>query len=338
MVTTSGRRADAAGGGRRGLPAAIRSRASPCSRRDAHRQTGRGTVLLECRIAFRHRSAMPVPLCPAELLALAGADAVRFAHAQFTNDVNALAAGAWQWNAWLDAQGRARAFFALLRVAPDELLAWLPLGGAQAMRDALARYVLRAQVKLEAKTWTLHAAEAGERAPAPAAFHIEMLAGGLALALPGTPPRVALLRPASPADTGADDDALARWRRADVEAGLPLLAPELGGEFVPQALDLERIEAIRFDKGCYPGQEIAARLHFRGGNKRHLRRVRIDGAPPPCGAAVLDAEGAPAGRLLYAAPVAESASVGLAVLAEPALDGRALDAQGSKMYLDKNTQ
>lgn len=279
---------------------------------------------------------MPIPLCSAELLALTGADAAAFAHAQFTNDVNSLAIGTWQWNAWLDAQGRARAFFALLRNAPDELVAWLPLGGAATMRDALARYVLRAKVKLETRTWMLHALDDGETTSAPGEHEVGSLDGGFVLHQPGAPRRLAWIAPAAAA---GDDEALARWQQADIDAGLPLLAPTLAGEFVPQALDLERVNAIRFDKGCYPGQEIAARLHFRGGNKRKLQRLRIEGSAPSSGDAVLDEDGADVGRILYSARVGAAPSSALAVLVEHAATKSALTTQHKKhVQLDNNAQ
>lgn len=280
---------------------------------------------------------MSIPLCPAELLALSGADAVAFAHAQFTNDVNALDVGAWQWNAWLDAQGRARAFFALLRTAPTELLAWLPLGGAAAVREALSRYVLRAAVKLEARTWTLHAATADELTEAPGERRFAALDEDRVLRLPGAPARFARLSPAS-ADA-FDADALTRWRRDDIAAGLPLLAPELAGEFVPQALDLERLSAIRFDKGCYPGQEIAARLHFRGGNKRRLHPARIEGAAPASGTALHDAQGSDVGRILYAANTIDATSVALAVVNEAAIAAAPIRTQQMEIvHIDTFTQ
>jgi len=280
---------------------------------------------------------MSTPLCPAELLALSGTDAAAFAHAQFTNDVNSLALGTWQWNAWLDAQGRTRAFFALLRTAPTELLAWLPLGGAAAMRDTLSRYVLRAAVKLEARNWTLHADAADELTDAPADRRFATLGEDLVLGLHGTSPRFARL--SSTAVAAFDTDALTRWRRADIAAGLPLLAPELAGEFVPQALDLERVSAIRFDKGCYPGQEIAARLHFRGGNKRHLRPVRIEGAAPPSGTPVHDAEGTDVGRILYSAQAADATSIALAIVNESIIAATPLRTQQMEnVHIDTFTQ
>lgn len=280
---------------------------------------------------------MSIPLSPAELLALSGADAVAFTQAQFSNDVNSLDVGAWQWNAWLDAQGRARAFFALLRTTPTDLLAWLPLGGAAAMREALSRYVLRAAVKLEARTWTLHAANSDECPDAPSGHHFAASGEDLVLRLPGMPSRFARLSSAS-ADA-FDADALTRWRRADIDAGLPLLAPELAGEFVPQALDLERVAAIRFDKGCYPGQEIAARLHFRGGNKRRLRPLRIEGAAPPSGTSLHDAQGSDIGRILYSANAADATSVALAVVNEAAIVATPLLTQQKEIvHIDTFTQ
>lgn len=256
---------------------------------------------------------MPMPLCPAELLVIAGADAPSFAQAQFTSDVMALTPGHWQWSAWLDAQGRVRHFFLLLRAEPDSLLAWLPLGGAETMRDGLARYVFRAKVKLSvAADWALHASTSEEIGAPLAAQDVVAHAGGFAFRQPGDAGRIAWLAPVSSATS--DEAALERWHADDVAAGLPLLAPALAGEFVPQALALERLDAIRFDKGCYPGQEVAARLHFRGGNKRDLRRVRVHGAAPEPGADLLDADGAKSGRILYSASVSAQASEALAVL------------------------
>lgn len=279
---------------------------------------------------------MPMPLCSAELLALSGADASSFAQAQFTSDVSALAPGHWQWSAWLDAQGRARHFFLLMRVEPDRLLAWLPLGGADAMREALARYVFRAKLTLKVSSeWALHALSADELDTPLAAHDVVARADGFAFRQPGGEDRIAWLAP-TPA-TDVDADALNRWRAADIAAGLPLLAPALGGEFVPQALDLERLDAIRFDKGCYPGQEIAARLHFRGGNKRGLRRLFVDGAPPASGTELLDAAGANAGRILYSASTSAGTGEAIAVLPiERADDGGTLRTAHGSVVSAKN--
>lgn len=238
---------------------------------------------------------MSIPLQPAAVVGLHGKDAQAFAQAQFTSDVAALEVGHWQWSAWLDAQGRARAFFLLARSEPERLLAWLPLGDAAAFRDALSQYVFRAAVKPELEhDWTLYRDEGDQ--PPPRRFVRD--GDGYRFSLPGRQPRLARLGPGvAPAFDAA---ALHEWRLDDALAGLPLLAPGCAGEFVPQALELERLDAIRFDKGCYPGQEIAARLHFRGGNKRRLQLRRVEGTEAAPGSALVDAAGRTAGRVLYA--------------------------------------
>ena len=89
-------------------------------------------------------------------------------------------------------------------------------------------------------------------------------------------------------------------------------------EFVPQALDLERLDAIRFDKGCFPGQEIAARLHFRGGAKQRLRRVTLRGAGEVAPGLRIEASGGSAGIVLYGAPSREETFEALAVIGDAA--------------------
>lgn len=262
---------------------------------------------------------MAILLCSAELVAIAGTDALSFAHAQFSSDVKTLAVGHWQWSAWLDPQGRVRFFFALLHAEPDHLIAWLPLGGARTMREALSCFVMRSAVKLDAHVdWTLRALDAGEAGATMADHDVVAQGDGFAFAQPGTPSRVAWIAPGDVGDrqvaSHADRTALNFWRLADIGAGLPLLAPALSAAFVPQALDLERFDAIRFDKGCYPGQEIAARLHFRGGNKRRLRRLRIGGAAAADPVPIVGDELKTVGQVLYAATVSATMSEAIGVL------------------------
>ena len=259
-----------------------------------------------------------VPLDRAELIELSGPDALAFAHAQFASDVAGLAVAAWQWSAWLNAQGRTHAFFALLRPSIDHLLVWLPLGDAARTKEALARFVLRAKVQLVVRReWILGRTEAPMAHLAPERRVIEH-AGGYAFAQPGLVPRTAWLGPA--ADPTIDAGEREAWRLADIAAGLPWLDAVTQDEFVPQSLGLERLDAVRFDKGCYPGQEIAARLHFRGGNKHRLHRIVLagDGDAPP-GLGIRSATGK-AGVVLYSAAISTQRRDALAVLADASID------------------
>lgn len=255
--------------------------------------------------------AAPHLLDRVELIEIAGPDARAFAHAQFASDVAGLAQASWQWSAWLNAQGRTRCVFALLRTAHDSLLAWLPLGGAAAMRDALSRFVLRAKVRIATRDGWMLASLPLDSSAAGHPHAIASYRDGFAFFQPGPEPRLAWLGPAS---DEPDIDALSRWRLADVAAGLPWLAEATRDEFVPQALDLERLDAIRFDKGCFPGQEIAARLRYRGGVKQRLSRVSLLGERAAMPGLAIERGSDRVGTLLYGAAVSHDRCEGLAVV------------------------
>jgi folate-binding Fe-S cluster repair protein YgfZ len=87
-----------------------------------------------------------------------------------------------------------------------------------------------------------------------------------------------------------------------------------------QALNLDELGAVSFTKGCYPGQEIIARLHNLGGVKRRLRRYSAASAPAPAGTAVVAAaDNSVVGEVVRSA-TAESGSELLAVVDNAAAD------------------
>jgi tRNA-modifying protein YgfZ len=77
------------------------------------------------------------------------------------------------------------------------------------------------------------------------------------------------------------------WRLAGIRAGLPQVYPETHEAFVAQMLNLDLLGAVSFDKGCYTGQEIIARTHFRGAIKRRMFRFEYAGPSPAPGTRVL---------------------------------------------------
>lgn len=76
---------------------------------------------------------------------------------------------------------------------------------------------------------------------------------------------------------------LAAWEIARVEAGRPEWGIDMDDSTIPQEANLEQLGAISYTKGCYTGQEVVARVHFRGHVNRALRGIRASGttAPPP---------------------------------------------------------
>lgn len=200
------------------------------------------------------------------VLAFRGPDAARFLQGQLSADVEKLAVGASTLAGFHNPQGRVIALLAVLRVSPEEFLAVLPRELSAGVAQRLGKFVLRAKVRItdESAQWRV----SGVCEPDP------------------PPPRLAwadrqvALRPATGEAAGADDAALAAWQRADVEAGRPQVYAATSEAFVAQMLNLDLLGGIAFDKGCYTGQEVIARAHYRGKVKRRLQRwLNTSGTP-----------------------------------------------------------
>lgn len=158
---------------------------------------------------------------------------------------------------------------------------------------------------------------------------------------PGTASRLIMIGPAagmiapcralmaSPAASLAPETL---WRLLDIRAGLLWLGEGQDESWLPQMFNWEALAGISFKKGCYTGQEVVARAHYRGQVKKRLMHFTLEGdGVPESGAEVVDADrGKALGEVMTAAP-AESGRVELLAIVTqrdemPALtvDGRAL--------------
>ena len=208
------------------------------------------------------------------ILAIEGADAVRFAHAQFMSDVAALADGHWHWSGWLTPKGRVIALFALVRFDAQSLWLLLPDADAGALKASLQRFVFRSKVVL-----AVH----GDRHVS-GAFVTPVSANGARIGLTNgveldmgtqeSPRSLLIVEQGAP----VDEAALARWNAFDIAHGLPHLLAAQAELWTPQQLSLDRLHAYSVKKGCYPGQEIVARTHFLGQAKRGLALFETTGA------------------------------------------------------------
>ncbi|WP_348766105.1 hypothetical protein [uncultured Salinisphaera sp.] len=241
------------------------------------------------------------------VIAVTGPDAADFLRAQLTNDVMRLGQDRHFLAAWCDAKGRAQM---VARVCERDEGYWLvvPESLIGGLIKRLQMYVLRAAVKLHDGRDTLRIV--GRRGgDLPAASRVRTAGDAVLLGLSagaGDEPRALEISPNEhgvaqhPIATDAPD-----WLAEEIDAGIPALAPATQGLFVPQMLNLHWLQAIDFDKGCYPGQEVIARLHYRGKLTRRMYRLFWQGEMPAPGSDVLDDQGERAGTVLYAAPSAE---------------------------------
>ncbi|MDH4096440.1 MAG: folate-binding protein, partial [Betaproteobacteria bacterium] len=113
----------------------------------------------------------------------------------------------------------------------------------------------------------------------------------------------------------------AAWTLAEIRDGHPQVRLATQDQFVPQMLNLERLGAVDFKKGCYPGQEVVARTQYRGVLKRRMVRARAPVPAAPGDDVFADSiPGQAAGTIVNAAALAEGGSEVLAVVQISALE------------------
>jgi len=239
-------------------------------------------------------------------LRVAGADAARFLQGQLSNDLARVSAERSALGGLHNPQGRTIALLRIVQLAPNDLLAVLPRELAAPVAGRLSKYVLRAKVKVsdESQSWRITGLIAcgqepcsPETAAAPlAAYPIaageqRRLGESVVVCVDEQPGRWLLLAPAAQVEASGAGAPQAGgglpphsvpvrrevWRQLDISAGLPQVYGATSEEFVAQMLNLDVVGAIAFDKGCYTGQEVIARAHYRGRVKRRLQRFRSRG-------------------------------------------------------------
>jgi folate-binding protein YgfZ len=271
-------------------------------------------------------AAFVCPLPHLGSLRFEGADAASFLHGQVSSDVRELAPGRVQRSSYSSPKGRVLADLWLWRAPQDDatIHALLAVDLAPAIAKRLAMFVLRSKVRVSDVTAAAvrlgvagaDAAAALERAlgarPEPGAV---VITGGVAVL--GWPDGRFVVE-AQAADTKRVQDALAThaaptdtasWIAADVRAGVPLVTAATSDQFVPQALNLDVLGAVNFQKGCYPGQEIVARTQYLGRLKERLYAFQADVPPPAIGTRLYAASfgDQPCGTIVSAAAVAGTA-------------------------------
>jgi folate-binding protein YgfZ len=268
------------------------------------------------------------------LLAVRGKDAEAFLQGQLTNDVLHLDGAHSQLNGYCSPKGRLLANFRIWRDAEGFLLS-LPRVMREAVTRRLQMFVLRSAVTFEdASGRWVRIGVSGADAAAELGAAVASLpedADGLVrageftvLRLPGVQPRYEIHGPLEAMcklwdalNVRAAPVGAAAWSLLDVLAGVPAILPETADAFVPQMVNYQLIGGVSFKKGCYPGQEIVARMQYLGKLKRQMYLARITGgtAPKP-GDDVYGADdpGQSAGTIVNAQPHPDGGYLVLAVI------------------------
>jgi len=262
------------------------------------------------------------------LIAVQGADAETFLQGQLTNDIRELSPTHSQLSSHCSNKGRMLALFRMIRRG-DTLYLQMPAERVPDILKRLSIFVLRSKVTLaDASETCIRIGLAGADAPRRLAdqdLPVPEMENGVTVSdeltlirLPGDVPRFEILGPFDPirqlwehlserASVASPDI----WRRLDIQAGLPNVYSETAETFIPQMLNLQHIDGVSFNKGCYTGQEVVARMQFLGKLKRRMYLAEAD----------LPAQPKP-GDELYASSSTSQQSSGWIVDAAPLSEGR----------------
>ncbi len=224
---------------------------------------------------------------PRAFVRVAGPDAADYLQRMVSNDVEALQVGESCPALLLTAKARVIAPLVIWRRGEDDFLLLTEPELGDAVRSLLTRTRLRARCEVEAEEHVSQLVFGGR---------------GIAADLPGAVEQLdAGLEPTIRADE-------LELRR--IEAGVPRWGAEIDDRILPAEAGLDRTH-VSFSKGCYPGQEPVARLHFRGHPNRGLRVLELDEAPAPDGVELVH-EGKAVGRVTSAARRPDGSVVALA--------------------------
>ncbi len=232
------------------------------------------------------------------LIRAQGEDAETFLQNQFTNDVKLVSDTHSQISAYCSPKGRMLAIFRLFKRGDCYYLR-LPRSILEATLKRLRMYILRSKVTLEdASDELVRLGFAGPEAPqklasilktVPAESNAVIQHDGITLIrLPGALPRYEchaeaetlvslwqrLARQAVPVGTDC-------WHWLTIHAGVPEISPRTIDTFVPQMANLTALGGISFSKGCYPGQEVVARMHYLGKLKRRMYLAHVESTTLP---------------------------------------------------------
>lgn len=279
------------------------------------------------------------------LIGAYGEAAQIFLQSQFSSDVAEVSEYHSQLSSYCSPKGRMLASFRLFRRGNAYYLR-LPREMLEATLRRLQMFVMRTKVTLEdASDALVRCGYSGPNAELELAqalgtypIHADdclQTNGVTVLRVPGLHPRFELYGELATMKKlwnslnvrGAPVGASA-WALLEILAGIPNILPQTSDRFIPQMANLDLLGGVSFKKGCFPGQEVIARMRYLGTLKRRMYRVHVSAdAVPEAGDPLFSAGGSdtePSGTLVNAQPGPDGGIEALAVLRTDEAERRAL--------------
>ncbi len=284
------------------------------------------------------------------LIKVEGDDAEIFLHAQFTNDLQqGVTENNSQLSAYCTPKGRILSLFRIYKTSNAFYLS-MPRELVEATHKRLSMFVLMSKVSLTDESDNI--SQLGVSGPnseqklmamigqPPEAVDQVVTNENISIIrIPGPHQRFQIISPAkeikslyNKLGTFVAEVSANAWQLLDIHAGIPIIKQINVEAFVPQMVNLQAINGLSFKKGCYPGQEVVARMQYLGKLKRCMYLAHSDS----------ETVARPGDSIFVNAD--EPRKTGVVVIAQPAPDGgndllvvvEIESADNQTIYLDEN--
>lgn len=229
------------------------------------------------------------------LIKFSGSDVRNFLQGQITQDINRVSAGQAQFTAYCNHQGRLQATGVLWSDSADSdrsdenIYFLVHRSIATDITKRLSMYVLRADVKVNIAKALIAPSYENENdltnggIPHFPLLHCDSKDSLFSIGFPSPDPnknRKLTIKIAEEGQAQTDEneqlsEESLRWISEDIRSGLAWVTKDIYGLFLAQNLNLDSINAISFSKGCYTGQEVIARLHYKSSPKKRAYPLKI---------------------------------------------------------------
>jgi folate-binding protein YgfZ len=220
-----------------------------------------------------------------------GEDATTFLQGQFSNDINAVTSSSGQISSYCTPKGRMLAIFYICK-RDDIYLLITSKDIAEEVIKRLQMYVMRSKVSIKLMDDALLMGVCNDNqnkilntlqlTPTDSQYLVSANDKYVCMNIPSLSTRYLVISRQSSSgelnQLSTDEVNVYNetyWQWLDVMAGLPSVTGDIQEAFVPQMANMELIGGVSFSKGCYPGQEIVARLHYLGNANRRMFRVEV---------------------------------------------------------------
>ena len=301
-----------------------------------------------------NKQNITINLSPLGIIKVAGPDAEKFLQGQLTCDVREITEQQSRLGAHCDHKGRMQATFRLFKYEADYYLQ-IPKNLIEHLLTTLKKYAIFSKVTLTdvSTEWQ----QLGISGPDSLAIINELFAQSaptqidtvscteqtIIIRIPSNDsPRFSLLAKNTTIEnltqrlqSHCQLADFSHWQLLDIEAGIPSLCPETTGLFTPHQINYPAVNGVSFNKGCYTGQEIVARMHYLGKLKQRMYKITfissyVNISPGAPLVIISNGQSQECGTLVQACKTQQAQWLGLAVIYDTAI--------GQTLYIENLEQ